>query len=73
MKDLKLLLLFIAGYLLVFVELPDIQQILFSVYYFVTDLINPAHVMPDVYGKILSGIAILIVFMLFMESTIGRK
>ena len=73
MKELKFLLLLLFGYLIVFIEFADFQNILFSIYYFVTDLISPHHIMPDIYARFLTGLAILISFMLIMESTIGRK
>ena len=73
MKELKFLLLLLFGYLIVFIEVADFQNILFSIYYLVTDLISPSHIMPDIYAQILTALAISIGFMLIMESTIGRK
>jgi hypothetical protein len=75
MSELKFLLLLIAGYLIVFVESIDIENILYSFYYAIWDFISPSHIMPEIVEKIFNffSIAVTLIILLKFLATNTRK
>lgn len=73
MKDLKFLLFLIAGYLIVFVESIDIQNVIYDLYYSIMGLINPSHVMPEIVKQVLFlGVSIITFLLLLKTFTLGK-